>query len=382
MGTGNAVRSTKAQGGAQSAPGTKVASAALPCPFRRAASYRLLARYGQQPGGIVPEDEMELAQAMASAGLISYKPGSLDELTTPAEALKQPLQALSQRLKLSAGSIGVVEGDGMQPASYQTTNRFRGSIESLVRHAFPGCTPAPADACVERLRSVLTPLEIGKLRHGCALAETAFTAAAQAIAPGKREDEVASEINACFARVANDGFERGGGYFFCMSGPNSAKAASAYARTRRRQLETGDLVMIHANTVGDVYWTDITRTYVVGNASEKQQRMRAAIDEARAAALATVAPGAKASEVDRAARFVLDRHGFGAEFKHGLGHGVGFAAANSNAMPRLHSCSPDTLEAGMTFNIEPAVYFDGWGGMRHCDVVLCTETGAEVLTAF
>ena len=77
-----------------------------------------------------------------------------------------------------------------------------------------------------------------------------------------------------------------------MSGPNSAKAAGAYARTRRRVLEQGDLAMIHANTVGDGYWTDITRTFVVEvkRPTQQQQHMEGAIAEARFAALRQVAP--------------------------------------------------------------------------------------------
>ena len=79
---------------------------------------------------------------------------------------------------------------------------------------------------------------------------------------------------------------------------------------------------------------------------------------------------------------MLSKYGFGEEFKHSTGHGVGFAAANPNAIPRIHPHSPDILEAGMTFNIEPAIYIDGLEGMRHCDVVVCTPSGAEVLTDF
>ena len=78
----------------------------------------------------------------------------------------------------------------------------------------------------------------------------------------------------------------------------------------------------------------------------------------------------------------MNKHGFSTEFKHATGHGVGFAATNPNALPRIHPQSPDILAAGMTFNIEPAIYIDGIGGMRHCDVVACTESGAEVLTDF
>jgi Xaa-Pro aminopeptidase len=89
-----------------------------------------------------------------------------------------------------------------------------------------------------------------------------------------------------------------------------------------------------------------------------------------------------AKGVDAAARSVLTSHGFGAAFKHATGHGVGFTAADGHALPRIHPESTDTLEAGMTFNIEPAIYLEDVGGMRHCDVVACTHNGIDLLTDF
>jgi Xaa-Pro aminopeptidase len=140
--------------------------------------------------------------------------------------------------------------------------------------------------------------------------------------------------------------------------------------------------MIHANTCGDGYWSDITRTFTVGEPTETQALMHRAIMEARQAALEMIRPGVAAKQVDGAARSVLERHGYGKLFKHSLGHGVGFSAANAHSLPRIHPASPDVLEAGMTFNVEPAIYIKGYGGMRHCDVVAVTSSGVEVLTPF
>jgi Xaa-Pro aminopeptidase len=98
--------------------------------------------------------------------------------------------------------------------------------------------------------------------------------------------------------------------------------------------------------------------------------------------LDAIGPGANARDIDYAARSALKRRKFGKEFKHSTGYGVGFAAANPNAIPRIHPASPDVLREGMTFNIEPAIYFDGYGGMRHCDMVGVGKTGAEVFTNF
>ena len=107
-----------------------------------------------------------------------------------------------------------------------------------------------------------------------------------------------------------------------------------------------------------------------------------AVFTARTAALAAIRPGARAADVDRAARDVLTERGFGEYFTHGIGHNVGFSAISPDFPPRLHPASPDLLELGMTFNIEPSIYIEGYGGLRHCDVVTLGADGAEVLTPF
>jgi Xaa-Pro aminopeptidase len=331
---------------------------------------------------LVPEDELELAKAAPDAHLISYKPVSVERLDSAGSVLFSVATKLLRSLHLPGGAVATSMQNRWQPTSYLAGHRFHAEISALLHEVFPDRPVVSGDEMLERLQSVKTGPELQQLGRACSLAAAGFAEASPAIAAGKREDEVAADIGAAFARVAQHGFERGWGYFFCMSGPNSAKASGAYARTRQRVIEGGDLVMVHANTVGDGFWTDITRTFVVGQPSNEQQRMFDAIAEARAAALRSIAPGARASEVDRAARSVLARHGFGSNFKHATGHGVGFAAANPHAHPRIHAESPDILEPGMTFNIEPAIYLDGLQGMRHCDVVACTDSGFELLTPF
>ncbi|HEV2272789.1 MAG TPA: Xaa-Pro peptidase family protein [Acidobacteriaceae bacterium] len=331
---------------------------------------------------ILPEDEQELAKATSNAELIPYRPHLLDKLTNASEALAEPLKQLAKRLRLSTGEIGTKLYSDRQPAPYLSVSHSHTSFLDVLRRACPEMRVVSADHILDQLKSRKTATEVARLQHACALTAPVFRIAGQAIAIGRREDEVAGDLAAAFTGAANDGFERGFGSFFCMSGPNSVKAAGAYARTRRRVIESGDLVMIHANTAGDGFWTDITRTFIAGEPSKQQQRMQEAIAEARDAALKAITPDAAASTVDRAARSVLEKHCYGPAFKHATGHGVGFAAADPNALPRIHPASPDVLETGMTFNIEPAIYLDGIGGMRHCDVVVCAGSGPTVLTDF
>jgi Xaa-Pro aminopeptidase len=167
-----------------------------------------------------------------------------------------------------------------------------------------------------------------------------------------------------------------------MSGTNSARAGAAFAYTANRRIEDRDMVLVHSNSYVDGYWTDITRTYVIGEPSQKQKKVFDAIADARIAAFALIRPGVRAADVDTAARAVLRQHGFEKEFPHGLGHGVGFAAISANARPQIHPQSDEVLESGMIFNVEPAVYIEDFGGARHCDVVAVTDTGMELLTDF
>lgn len=330
----------------------------------------------------LPDDEVDLAKASTDAELIPFKPETLDSVQSFCEATEAPAHEMARIIPLSTGSIGTSLDAGEQGTPYQSVNRFRSDAKGFLAQAFPNTRVIAADSILAAQRSARTAIELDQLRKACALVRTGFDAAVPAIAAGRREDEVAADIESAFARVALNGFERGRGFFFCMSGPNSAKAAGAYAQTRRRKLEPGDLVMIHTNTVGDGSWTDVTRTYTVGDPSPQQTAMFDAVRQARQAALEAICPGACASHVDAAARTVLDQRGFGANFPHAVGHGVGFAATDPNALPRMHPKSPDVLAPGMTFNIEPAIYFDGVGGIRHCDVVAVTDHGVEVLTDF
>jgi Xaa-Pro aminopeptidase len=332
---------------------------------------------------IAPEDEAELAHRTSAARIIPYKPAGLDTLEDPLQLLSKPLEALLSELNLPTERYGMQLNEGVQPSSYLVAYQFRSALLELLKQLRPDARFSAADELLGKLEAVKTSREIDFLARACKAASVGFIRAAQCILVGWHETAVAAEANSAFERspLAGD-FQRSRGHYFCMSGPNSALAAGAYARTRQRVLEEGDLVMIHANTCADGYWTDISRTYIVGNPSERQQRIRNAVTQARDAALRVIRPGASGREVDAAAREVMEAHGMGKAFKHAAGHGVGFAAANPNGRPRIHPLSDDILEAGMTFNLEPAAYFEGYGGMRHCDVIAVTENGCDVLTDF
>ena len=131
----------------------------------------------------------------------------------------------------------------------------------------------------------------------------------------------------------------------------------------------------------DGYCSDLTRTVSVGAPSDEARRLYDAVREAQATAIAAVRPGIPATDVDGAARRVLEACGYGPAFGHGTGHGLGL---DVHEEPRVSRPQPDAtpvpLEPGMVFTIEPGAYLPGFGGVRIEDDVLVTETGCEVLT--
>lgn len=334
---------------------------------------------------LAPADEADLARGSWADVVETISFGSLDEIKTAVDVLRAPLTTVVKDLGgRDRIVVGCETGEIVEPASYVGMHSFGNAINELLREILSTASIASADDLLAQLRSVLTPTEQTWVRRACEIAGSAFLHRGESLRPTLKETDVATLFRASL--VSHGGLEdngaRAGGDVFCMSGPNSAAAYAAYQRSRSRELQCGDLVLVHCNSYLNGYWTDITRTFCLAPINERKQRMYDAVFAARDAALAAIRPGVRAADVDRAARVVLADYGFAKEFKHGLGHGVGFAAINHNAVPRLHPASDDLLEPGMIFNIEPAIYLDGFGGIRHCDVVLLTDHDPEVLTPF
>jgi Xaa-Pro aminopeptidase len=333
---------------------------------------------------LAPEDERDLAQKSWADKVRYFKPASLDELRSAEDAIRDPLREAASELKIEHARIGYEHGPASEPSSYAAMNLYGASILDVFREVIPGASFLPLDSVLARLAALKTAKEVECLQHTCTIAERAFWRGSARLQPGMNETEIAGIFRMYLALegTGHRGSERADGFAFCMSGPNSAKAYGAFARSRNRKITRSDLVLVHCNSYADGYWSDITRTYSLWRIDEKKERIYRAVLDAREAALAAIRPGVKASDVDHAARDLLTGRGFGKEFRHPTGHGVGFSAISHNARPRIHPKSPEVLETGMVFNIEPAVYIEGYGGVRQCDVVAVTSTGARVLTNF
>lgn len=330
---------------------------------------------------LVPPDENDLATTAWADSVHTFQPASLQNLATVADAIEKPLAGLAGG---SGWRIGYEAGESSEPASYAAMHLYGGRMASLIGSCFPQSIPTPADEILADLRARKIDVEIERIRTACEIAAEAFVEAARSVSSEIKEIDLANRVRNRLSRGVEHhrGVRRADGFAWCMSGPNSALAGAAYARSRLREIRSGDLVLVHCNSYADGYWTDITRTFCAGEPDTRAKDIFAAVFAAREAALAAIRPGVSGASVDRAARQKMQEYGFAAAFKHSTGHGVGFEAISSQARPRLHPASTDVLEPGMVFNVEPAAYFEGYGGVRHCDVIAVTERGYDLLTPF
>jgi len=343
----------------------------------------LVSRSGKV-GLAAPEDERDLAEPAWADELHFFGADSLEDRGTALELMHGALAKCLRIIEAGRWKVGLETGPITEPSPYAAFNLYGPSLGEAVRRALPSVSLTPAAESFARLRSVLTTGERRGVRVACEVAGQAFDIGARALRAGMTEAEVAAGFRTPLSvgGIGRDGVRRADGFVACMSGPNSSRAYGSYARSRSRSIAPGELLLVHCNSYVDGLWTDITRTYCLATPSARQSQMYAAVLAARDAALRSICPGVEAQAVDRAARDVLAARGFGDAFKHPTGHGVGFAAIDHNARPRLGPGSPDVLSAGMVCNIEPALYLEDTGGLRHCDVVAVTEDGAELLTPF
>jgi Xaa-Pro aminopeptidase len=233
----------------------------------------------------------------------------------------------------------------------------------------------PTERVAEHLRLVKDASEIATLREAARRISGVAAAGFAAIRPGVTERVVAAALE----RAMRDaGYERPAFDTIVGSGPHSALP---HYRAGDRILISGDLVVLDFGGVLDGYCCDLTRTVSVGAPSAESRRVHAAVHEAQRAAIAAVKPGVAATDVDLAARNVLEQHALAEAFGHGTGHGLGLEIHEEPRITRPRAnIEPVRLEPGMVFTIEPGVYLAGWGGVRIEDDVLVTETGCEVLT--
>ncbi len=158
-----------------------------------------------------------------------------------------------------------------------------------------------------------------------------------------------------------------------------SRSALPHGTPSGRKLRPGDFVLIDFGCTVDGFCSDMTRTFIAGEASKKQKEIYRIVANAQKLGVRGVKPGIKTSDVDRIVRSYIEEQGYGEAFGHATGHGVG---RRIHENPRVSKKDETTLEEGMVITIEPGIYLPSVGGVRIEDMVLVTETGSKSLHTF
>lgn len=224
---------------------------------------------------------------------------------------------------------------------------------------------------ITRLRRIKTPKELEYIKQAESIGDKVFTEILTFIKPGMTELEIAARIEYLLKTY---GGQRTSFPAIVASGINSSMP---HAVPSLKKIEEGDFLTMDYGCVYEGYCSDMTRTIVVGKASDKQKEIYKIVLEAQLAALDVIKAGVKGKDVDKVARDIIYNAGYEGCFGHGLGHSVGLFIHEN---PRLSPNEEDVLEAGMIETVEPGIYVRGFGGVRIEDLVVVTEDGHENYT--
>ncbi|MEJ2207540.1 MAG: Xaa-Pro peptidase family protein [Anaerolineae bacterium] len=224
---------------------------------------------------------------------------------------------------------------------------------------------------VERLRAVKEEDEVEALRRSAALTDAAFAHLLSVIQPGMTETQAAWEIE---AYMRSHGASKVAFDLIVAAGPNGALP---HARPGTHIIQEGEPIVCDIGCVIDGYCSDMTRTFCLGQPEAHYLEVWQIVLRAQEAAEAAIEPGMTAVEADALARRVIEQAGYGEQFGHGLGHGVGLAI---HEKPRASRLSDEVLEADMSLTVEPGIYLPGEFGVRIEDLVMIRPGGVEVLS--
>jgi len=214
--------------------------------------------------------------------------------------------------------------------------------------------------------------EVEAMRRAVKIAQAALEATIPLIKIGMTEKALASELVMNLLKQGSDPempFAP-----IVSAGPNSA---NPHASPSDRKLQAGDLLVVDWGAASDGYISDLTRTFAVGEVDDECNKIHKIVQEANAAGRAAGRPGVPCADVDKAARQVIEKAGYGKYFTHRTGHGIGM---EGHEEPYMRGDNMQLLEPGMAFTVEPGIYLTNRNGVRIEDNVVITETGADVLS--
>ncbi len=274
-----------------------------------------------------------------------------------------PWQETESPVKLVSRIVEGAEGSTIA-VSDQTWSAFLLGLQAEMDDA----RFASANNILRELRMIKDQAEIDSILEASKRTDAAwveFTSTVQFA--GRTERDVARDLTACLAKNGLDTVS----FLIAASGPNSA---SPHHILSDRVIREGEPVLFDFGARWNHYTSDLTRNVHVGEPTDEYRTVYETVLAANRAALAAVEPGVPCEAIDDAAREVITQAGYGDNFIHRVGHGLGL---DTHEEPYMVSGNTLPLRPGMVFSDEPGIYIDGEFGVRIEDILLCTEDGAE-----
>ncbi len=241
-----------------------------------------------------------------------------------------------------------------------------------IKEKVPASKWVPLKNHINDLRRIKTEEEIEYLAKAESIGDYAFTQILKVLKPGMTELEVAATLEYHMKMAGAEDLS------FSTIVASGIHSSMPHAIPNEKKLEYGDFVTMDFGCKYKGYCSDMTRTVVIGKASEKQKEIYQIVLNAQLAGLNALCAGKTGKEIDHVSRAVIERAGYGKYFGHGLGHSVGLYIHEN---PRLSPSDDTVLEAGMIETVEPGIYIPGFGGVRIEDMVLVTESGCRNLAS-
>jgi len=241
------------------------------------------------------------------------------------------------------------------------------------KKALPGVRFKPVDGLVESLRLIKDESEMKVIRKAVKIACKSLNELEKKLKPGMTEDRIEWELLSIARKNGADGFS-----FPPIITFGSDTADIHHQKQAKNILKKGEMVLIDSGIVFQGYVTDMTRVFFMRKPTDFEQKIYTAVLAANMAAIKAVKVGKKMADVDRAARQVIEKAGYGKCFTHSTGHGTGL---DVHEAPAISTHSKEKIQPGMVFTIEPGIYVPGKGGVRIEDMVYVNaKGGVEVLT--
>lgn len=261
-------------------------------------------------------------------------------------------------------------GDGATPDRIGVANRMWAEQLLRLRDLLPETRLSLSSTVLRRLRMKKTAAEVDALRRAGQAIDRVHARMGEFLRVGRSEADIGRDISQA---IVDEGHVRAD-FVIVASGPN---AASPHHEVSDRVVEPGDPVVVDiGGTTADGYCSDSTRTYAMGAPPEYFLEYFRVLLEAQAQAAASVRPGVTCDAVDAAAREHITAAGYGQDFLHRTGHGIGL---ETHEEPYIVAGNAETLEPGMSFSVEPGIYLADRHGARIEDIVVCTSDGVERL---